>query len=581
MRKVRKICEKKNRRKAAESKKSEERKPKAVHHAVKFLHQKVKLNYRLLIRKCEYISDNEKDESGDNRKRIKFMGRCQIVRDTREDLKKLFNKNSLKRSPGKNSEWRLSNFLDIRSSKTSESIMENSNLTFDTSRNLQFDTEGVKYLIMRRVESAETMVKISPFLLQKCVDLIAGSKVEEVKKLGNGTVLIKTKNVDQARKLRKLATLNPEVQVEIVEHPKLNCSIGVVRMRDFKYMSEEEILDELADQKVTKIHRVTRVVNGEKAETGTYFLTFQSTQAPEKITCGYEKINVLPYVDEPMRCFKCLRFGHQKMRCKLSSEPICGRCAEPQHLNREKNEKCTQNSYCVNCESVDHGSFDKRCPIYRREYEIARIKVYERVTFGEAQRIYRQNVFQGDRTLAGIVKDAVGSNERKACGCPCLCLTPKEASDPESKEAGTSGEREKFQLQKPAKRKTDLEVTNAARQIETGAKPKTVMIDPCKKTTKNKFASPDSSDVDMEEKDDSIRVSLNMTAEEEKIVQQKINRKIGGDDKQEDEDDEEDEKEKKGNGKRKKLNETDSNDSASLIEPKKKTKKEAKNGKKK
>lgn len=209
-----------------------------------------------------------------------------------------------------------------------------------------------------------------------------------MKKLGNGTVLIKTKNLDQAKRLRKLSRLSADVAVEIFEHSKLNSSMGVVRARDFKHLLDEELLEELKDQKVSKIHRVTRMMN-------------------EK------KIKVLPYVEEPMRCFKCLKFGHQKMRCNFAKEPVCGRCARPQHVDRQKNEKCTGDSYCVNCESDEHGSFDKRCMVYKKEFEIAKIKADERVTFGEAHKIYVQRVVQGGETLAGIIKNFVESRERK------------------------------------------------------------------------------------------------------------------------------------------------------------------------
>lgn len=166
--------------------------------------------------------------------------------------------------------------------------------------------------------------------------------------------------------------------------------MGVVRARDFKHLLDEELLEELKDQKVSKIHRVTRMMN-------------------EK------KIKVLPYVEEPMRCFKCLKFGHQKMRCNFAKEPVCGRCARPQHVDRQKNEKCTGDSYCVNCESDEHGSFDKRCMVYKKEFKIAKIKNDERVTFGEAHKIYVQRVVQGGETLAGIIKNVVESRERKSC----------------------------------------------------------------------------------------------------------------------------------------------------------------------
>jgi hypothetical protein len=264
---------------------------------------------------------------------------------------------------------------------------------------------------------------------------------------------------------------------------------------------------------------VTRSINGEKVETGTYFLTFQLTSVPERIFCGYERIKVTPYVDEPMRCFKCLKFGHQKLRCRFEDVPICGRCAKPQHIDKEKQEKCTDNSYCVNCESNDHGSFDKRCAVYKKEYEIAKIKVYEKVNFGEAQRLYTQRQFQGGRTMAGIVRDAVDIRQTKTCGCPCICKRQPEKKT--NDQAGSSGEAAKNQKLKEAATEN-----NNIKNVKTVRREVFELI-PGNSNSRVSLASTGESDVEMEEDESGdFRVSLNMSPEEEELLRTKIDEEL-------------------------------------------------------
>ena len=60
--------------------------------------------------------------------------------------------------------------------------------------------------------------------------------------------------------------------------------------------------------------------------TNTYILTFSTHKIPKEIKIGYQKLNLEPYIPNPLRCYKCQRFEHHQDQC---TQPlVCGRCGE-------------------------------------------------------------------------------------------------------------------------------------------------------------------------------------------------------------------------------------------------------------
>ena len=64
----------------------------------------------------------------------------------------------------------------------------------------------------------------------------------------------------------------------------LNSSRRVIRCRDLVGMSEVEIRDELKDQGVVEVNRVTLKKERKVIPTNTLFLTFGSPELPKEIT---------------------------------------------------------------------------------------------------------------------------------------------------------------------------------------------------------------------------------------------------------------------------------------------------------
>ena len=64
------------------------------------------------------------------------------------------------------------------------------------------------------------------------------------------------------------------------------------------------------------------------------------------------------------------------MTSKCKHIEVCARCSEIGH----KDDTCTKEFKCVNCEE-NHISYNKKCSVYKREYDIQNIRVSRNIFF--------------------------------------------------------------------------------------------------------------------------------------------------------------------------------------------------------
>ncbi|XP_055938165.1 uncharacterized protein LOC129968333 [Argiope bruennichi] len=94
------------------------------------------------------------------------------------------------------------------------------------------------------------------------------------------------------------------------------------------------------------------------------------------------KLAVRPYIPNPLRCFKCQRFGHSKASCRGSLN--CARCAETGHENSD----CNAPETCFTCKG-SHTSFSRSCPSWILEKEVIAEKVKKGISYPEAKRMVK------------------------------------------------------------------------------------------------------------------------------------------------------------------------------------------------
>lgn len=244
------------------------------------------------------------------------------------------------------------------------------------------DTEEI-FMVVESTTIGKSLATYNPFLFQKAVELAINGKPIHTTLLRDGKILMKMRNRSDAKKLLKLNLNHPNasINVKVYEHETLNHTRGIARCDACMFLSEEELLDGLKDQKVTKVEIMKRKNDkGQIINTRSVILTFNSTVLPRKVDIGYFTERVELYIPKPTRCMNCMRIGHTKKVCY--KEKKCAKCSQSFH------EKCENVVKCAECGEA-HSTLDKECPIYKDECEIKKIQTEKRVTMREARRMRR------------------------------------------------------------------------------------------------------------------------------------------------------------------------------------------------
>ncbi|GBO27642.1 hypothetical protein AVEN_167745-1 [Araneus ventricosus] len=222
------------------------------------------------------------------------------------------------------------------------------------------------------INTPNTFHTVSPFLVQKlltsCID-----EIQNVKKLRSGDLLVQVDS-KQASVISKLTHLGT-FPVETSFHKTLNVSRGVLSNPDFIHVTEAEFLEELRDQNVCAARRINIRRDGRLIPTQHVVLTFQTPVLPKSIKAGYINCKLRPYIPNPLRCFKCQRYGHSQQSCR-GTDPVCGKCAE----SGPETNVCPSDTFkCRNC-SGPHAASSKSCPTWIFEKEVIAVKIKRNIT---------------------------------------------------------------------------------------------------------------------------------------------------------------------------------------------------------
>ena len=139
------------------------------------------------------------------------------------------------------------------------------------------------------------------------------------------------------------------------------------RDEDLDNLSDEEICKELAPRGVIHVKRFITKRNGQLVKLNSFLITFNFPNILSSIRMGLYNVKVSPYVPNPIRCFKCQKFGHGKGQCKGKLK--CFKCGEEDHEGFD----CKNNPKCSNCGQLRMAS-SKDCQHFIREKEIQKIK---------------------------------------------------------------------------------------------------------------------------------------------------------------------------------------------------------------
>ncbi|GFW95684.1 uncharacterized protein TNCV_19151 [Trichonephila clavipes] len=269
------------------------------------------------------------------------------------------------------------------------------------------------------------MTRKSPFAIQKAIQGIGGDP-KSVKKLRSGDLLLETVSALQTKSFL-LAKTFLDCPLTASPHKSLNSSRGVISEPDLICTPEAEILEGFSGQGVIQVRRITIKKDAEVIPTKHLILTFNNPKLPTTIKAGYLNCRIRPYIPNPLRCFKCQRFGHSQTSCR--GQLTCSRCASVGHSSTD----CTLEPKCVNC-TQSHPSDSKLCQKWKIEKQIQEIKIKKNISYFEARRLIvpqlTQTYAQGARPSTLSTASQTDPNLSNIICPPLQCLTPISSKNP-------------------------------------------------------------------------------------------------------------------------------------------------------
>ena len=304
------------------------------------------------------------------------------------------------------------------------------NLADDTARspNEPYLCSAGSYVVVKPCDEGVSFRSINVFWPQKQIAAICGADAQvEIEAPANGTLVIKTNSRKATKALLKTTNFCNK-QVSVTLHTSRNTSKGTVFAPELRHMTEEEIQADLRGDGVTHIRRITSFRDGQRRDTSLLVLTFDSTTLPDKINIGWLRKDVRVFIPNPLRCFKCQRFGHGSSSCRQTAR--CQRCGDSPHDGSE----CKTPLKCLSCGSEDHSVSSTQCPIWKKEKSICELKATSGMSYPEARRQFNaQNKTPTPGTsYAQAVRTSTASSstqtEPLAALPPLKLLTPLKPS---------------------------------------------------------------------------------------------------------------------------------------------------------
>jgi len=203
-------------------------------------------------------------------------------------------------------------------------------LDYENHDNDRVDRHYDRWFVFQYVDSDHPMSKLSPFLLSKAIKSAVWT-VKTLRRLRNGDFLLEVSSALQSRIVNKLDNL-AGCPVTACPHRTLNTCKGVIWCAPLVDCDKEEIISELKPQGVSDIMNISvRDDSGGRRNTNTFIVTFKAPTTPRHLHVGYLRVPVSIYIPNPLRCFKCQKFGHGKNACR--GRETCATCSEVGHSN--------------------------------------------------------------------------------------------------------------------------------------------------------------------------------------------------------------------------------------------------------
>ena len=142
----------------------------------------------------------------------------------------------------------------------------------------------------------------------------------------------------------------------------------------------DEMLSSIVCEGFEALHvsRLPRFVSGKRETSRAVKIGFAGKSLPKQLKIAYMAYEVRPYVQPPLRCYRCQRHGHMASGCTAAVR--CLVCGGPHHKD-----SCRADApYCPNCHG-SHVASSRDCPLNRDASRIGGL-VRSGLSFADARK---------------------------------------------------------------------------------------------------------------------------------------------------------------------------------------------------
>lgn len=138
---------------------------------------------------------------------------------------------------------------------------------------------------------------------------------------------------------------------------------------------------------ILEVKRLKRKVmsdgNASYVDTQSVVISFEGNILPKSVIINSVILEVEPFIQRVIQCFKCLRYGHVARQCR-SKNNLCNDCGK----SIEENHTCVaEDIFCLHCNNNSHSTTSKNCPVFNNQKKIKAYMASSNVTFIEAKKI--------------------------------------------------------------------------------------------------------------------------------------------------------------------------------------------------
>ena len=249
-----------------------------------------------------------------------------------------------------------------------------------------------------KFDSPQQKRKISPFLLEKCIQAKIGNKPRTIRTKDSTTFVIQVSKKEESIALSKIDEISG-VRCSVTLNDSADVAKGLIYIYDYDMTDFDSFKTGLMQQRgLVNVEEAVWIKPRRGSNVKPLMLSFR-TAIPDYIDIPGERMRtkVYEYIKKPLLCIKCLDYGHSKKVCQGS--PKCRNCAA-----EEQHENCTNDKRCYHC-SLNHEAGNKICQEYKFEAEILAVQAKSLVSRPQARLIVlRENPAFRTLNFANVVK---------------------------------------------------------------------------------------------------------------------------------------------------------------------------------